>query len=158
MSKITQLKQNDEVIYPKTIFDAVLTSDGATLSSKYDYIRRNYTKRSELINDLDIDFNPSSKTLELSLGNLNLSSINTDNFAVSGILNSASFNDDILTLSFSSGDSVGIDLTEVLSAILTDYKTEVRELRQLHTVLSKEDYDELPEKDPDVFYYTYEED
>lgn len=158
MSKITQLKQNDEVIYPKTIFDAVLTSDGSTLSSKYDYIRRNYTKRSELINDLDIDFDPSTKSLELSLGNINLSTINTDNFAISGILDSASFNNDVLTLNFTSGDSVGIDLTEILSAILTDYKTEVRTLRQLHTVLSKTDYDELLEKDPNVFYYTYEED
>ena len=113
MSKITQLKQNDEVIYPKTIFDAVLTSDGSTLSSKYDYIRRNYTKRSELINDLDVDFDPSTKSLELSLGNINLSTINTDNFAISGILDSASFNNDILTLNFTSGDSVGIDLTDI---------------------------------------------
>lgn len=157
MAKISQLQKNNELIYPRTTFDAVLSSDGSTLTSKYEYIRSNYSKKSDLIQDLDIDFNPSNKRLELSLGDTILSTVNTDDFSISGILDSASFNNDILTLDFTSGESVNIDLTNILSSILTDYRDEVSALRNLHTVVSESEYNEILDKDPDVFYYVYEE-
>lgn len=157
MARISQLQKNNELIYPRTTFDAVLASDGSTLTSKYEYIRSNYSKKSDLIQDLDINFDPSNKTLELSLGETILSTINTDNFSISGILNSASFSNDILTLGFTSGESVNIDLTEILTSILTDYRDEVAALRNLHHVVSESEYNEILDKDPDVFYYVYEE-
>lgn len=157
MARISQLQKNNELIYPRTTFDAVLASDGSTLTSKYEYIRSNYSKKSDLIQDLDIDFNPSDKRLELSLGDTILSTINTDNFSISGVLNSASFNNDILTLGFTSGESVNIDLTEILTSILTDYRDEVTALRNLHHVVSESEYNEILNKDSDVFYYVYEE-
>lgn len=157
MAKISQLQKNNELIYPRTTFDAVLASDGNTLTSKYEYIRRNYSKKSDLIQDLDIDFNPSNKRIELSLGDTILSTVNTDSFSISGILDSASLDDDILTLGFTSGESVNIDLTEILTSILTDYRDEVSALRNLHTVVSESEYNEILDKDPDVFYYVYEE-
>ena len=157
MAKISQLQKNNELIYPRTTFDAVLASDGSTLTSKYEYIRSNYSKKSDLIQDLDIAFNPSNKRIELSLGDTTLSTVNTDNFSISGILNSASFDNDILTLGFTSGESVNIDLTEILTSILTDYRDEVSALRNLHHVISESGYNEILDKDPDVFYYVYEE-
>ena len=157
MAQIKQLINKGEIIYPKTVFNAVLYGDGTTLSERYNYIRDNYSRTSEIVNDLDIEFDPSDKTLKLSLGETLLSSISTDNFAVSGIIDSASYSNEVLTLHFSSGDTVGIDVSEIAESLLSEYKDEVSALRRLHTVMSNLDYDDLQTKDPDVFYYVYED-
>lgn len=109
------------------------------------------------IRGLDLSFNPNDSQLYLKSGNLTLSTVDVSNFSISGVLSAASFSNDILTLSFTSGESVNINLTNILSDILTDYTEEVQDLHDLHTVLSETQYELLAQKDPDKFYYIYED-
>lgn len=158
MAQIKQLINKGEIIYPNTVFNAVLYGDGTTLAERYEYIRDHYSRISDIVNNLDIQFDPSTRVLKLVLDNTLLSAINTDNFAVTGIIDSASYSNDILTLHFSSGDTVGIDVSEIAESLLSEYKDEVAALRRLHTVMSNADFDDLRTKDPNVFYYVYEDD
>ena len=89
-----------------------------------------------------------------------LSSVSTGNLAVSGIITSAQYNDTTseLTLNFDSGDSAVINLQEILGSILSNYKTEVSELKNLHVALSESQYETLRVKEENTYYYTYEDD
>lgn len=109
------------------------------------------------INGLSVQFNPSTSLLSLKSGNTILSSVDVSDFSITGFLNSASLNNDVLTLNFSSGDTVNLNIANVISEILTDYTDEVQELIELHTVLSEDAYELLAEKDPNKFYYIYED-
>ena len=75
------------------------------------------------------------------------------------MLSSAGYNSEtgVLTLSFTDGSPVSINLNEILSSILEDYTTEVKALRNLHVSLSESDYEALRVKDDNTFYYTYED-
>ena len=158
MAKLKQLLSKGELIYPTTVFSAVLYGDGTSLAERYEYIRENYSRLSDIINNLNLEYDPSTKRLNLILDNHLLSSINTDNFTVTGIIDSASYNNQILTIHFSSGDTVGIDVSEIAESLLSEYRDEVAALRRLHTVMSNLDYEDLSTKDPDIFYYIYEAD
>lgn len=160
MATIKQLIRRGERIYPLTSPDAVVFTNGQNITDKLNYIYQNYEQYQDLIDNLDITYNASTGTIDLSLGEVILSSINAGNFAVSGILTSASYNSSTgeMTLNFDSGDTAVIDLTDIVSSVLSDYTNEVADLRGLHTVLTEAEYEALREKDADVFYYTYEED
>ena len=149
--------KNNVVFFPVTHENGVVDDNGSTIGSKISYIHNNYEKTSDLTNDLRLQFNAGSSELKLLLGSTTLSTINTDNFSVGGVLSSASYNNGNLVLNFTSGDSVTIDLVSVLTSILSDYQAEVEALRNLHTSLSEEDYETLQNKDPNVYYYTYED-
>lgn len=160
MAKIKQLLERGSKIYPLTSSEAVVFSDGNNVADKLDYIYRNYERYQDLVDNLDISYNASSATLDLKLGQTTLSSIPAGNFAVSGILTSASYDSSTgeMTLNFDTGDSAVIDLNDVLESVLSDFANEVEALRNLHIVLTEEEYDTLVVKDNDTFYYTYEDD
>lgn len=160
MAKIKQLLERGSKIYPLTSSEAVVFSDGNNVADKLDYIYRNYERYQDLVDNLDISYNASSATLDLKLGQTTLSSIPAGNFAVSGILTSASYDSSTgeMTLNFDTGDSAVIDLNDVLESVLSDFANEVESLRNLHIVLTEEEYDTLVVKDNDTFYYTYEDD
>ena len=109
------------------------------------------------INGMSLQFAPSTSLLTLKSGNTTLSTIDVSDFSVTGLLTSASLSNDVLTLNFSSGDTVTLNIANIISEILTDYTDEVQDLRELHTVLSETEYDLLAEKDSDKFYYIYED-
>lgn len=160
MATIKQLIRRGERIYPLTSPDAVVFTNGQNITDKLNYIYQNYEQYQDLIDNLDITYNASTATLDLSLGGTLLSSVSTGNLAVSGIITSAQYNDTTseLTLNFDSGDSAVINLQEVLGSILSDYKTEVSELKNLHVALSESQYETLRVKEENTYYYTYEDD
>jgi len=159
MAKIKQLVQQGEKIYPLTSSEGVVFTGGQNLVDKLNYIYQNYETYSDLVNNLDIEYSVPNKQIILKLDNTTLSTINTDNFAISGILSSAGYDSTtgLLTLSFTDGSPVSINLNEILSSILEDYTTEVQALRDLHVTLSESDYEALRVKNNDTFYYTYED-
>jgi len=159
MAKIKQLLEKGNKIYPLTSSEAVIFSGGKDLNDKLEYIYQNYETYSDLINNLDIEYSVPNKQIILKLGENVLSTISSDNFAISGVLSSAGYNSEtgILTLSFTDGSPVSINLNEILSSILEDYTTEVKALRNLHVSLSESDYEALRVKDDNTFYYTYED-
>ncbi len=159
MAEIKQLKERGVKIYPLTISDALIFSDGTSANDKLSYIIQNYETYSDLVDNLDIEYSVSNKQIILKLGNVTLSTISTDNFAISGVLSSSGYNSQtgLLSLTFTDGTSVSIDLNEILQSVLEDYETEVQSLRNLHTALSESDYEALRVKDDDVYYYTYED-
>lgn len=160
MATIKQLIRRGERIYPLTSPDAVVFTNGQNITDKLNYIYQNYEQYQDLIDNLDITYNASTATLDLSLGQTLLSSVSTGNLAVSGIITSAQYNDTTseLTLNFDSGDSAVINLQEILGSILSDYKTEVSELKNLHVALSESQYETLRVKEENTYYYTYEDD
>ena len=109
------------------------------------------------IHNLSLEFSPSNSALLFKSDNSILSTVGVSDFSISGILNSALLSNDILTLNFSSGDNVTINLVDVLFDVLTEYKNRVQTLQNRHTALSETAYELLAEKDPDTFYYIYEE-
>ena len=159
MAKIKQLLERGDKIYPLTSSEAVVFTGGQSLVDKLQYIYQNYETYSDLINNLDIEYSVPNKQIILKLGENVLSTISSDNFAISGVLSSAGYNSEtgILTLSFTDGSPVSINLNEILSSILEDYTTEVKALRNLHVSLSESDYEALRVKDDNTFYYTYED-
>jgi len=159
MAKIKQLVQQGEKIYPLTSSEGVVFTGGQNLVDKLNYIYQNYETYSDLVNNLDIEYSVPNKQIILKLDNTTLSTINTDNFAISGILSSAGYDSTtgLLTLSFTDGSPVSIYLNEILSSIWEDYTTEVQALRDLHVTLSESDYEALRVKNNDTFYYTYED-
>ena len=76
------------------------------------------------------------------------------------MLNSAGYNANtgILSMSFTDGSNVNVDLNQIISSILQDYANEVQALRNLHVTLSESDYEALRVKNSNTFYYTYEDD
>lgn len=158
MAKIKQLLEKGNKIYPLTSSEAVIFSGGKDLNDKLEYIYQNYETYSDLVDNLDIEFSVPNKQIILKLDNVVLSTINTDNFAISGILSSAGYNSEtgILALTFTDGSPVNINLNEILGSILEAYTNEVRALRRLHVTLSEAEYETLRVKDSDTFYYTYE--
>jgi len=159
MAKIKQLLERGNKIYPLTSSEAVVFTGGQSLVDKLQYIYQNYETYSDLINNLDIEYSVPNKQIILKLGENVLSTISSDNFAISGVLSSAGYNSEtgVLTLSFTDGSPVSINLNEILSSILEDYTTEVKALRNLHVSLSESDYEALRVKDDNTFYYTYED-
>lgn len=158
MAKIKQLLEKGNKIYPLTSSEAVIFSGGKDLNDKLEYIYQNYETYSDLVDNLDIEFSVPNKQIILKLDNVVLSTINTDNFAISGILSSAGYNSEtgILALTFTDGSPVNINLNEILGSILEEYTNEVKALRRLHVTLSEAEYETLRVKDSDTFYYTYE--
>lgn len=159
MAKIKQLLERGLKIYPLTSSEAVIFDGGQSLVHKLNYIYQNYETYSDLVENLDIEYSVPNKQIILKLDDITLSTISTDNFAITGILSSAGYNSEtgILTLSFTDGSPVSINLNEILSSILEDYTNEVEALRNLHITLSESDYEALRVKDNDTFYYTYED-
>ena len=159
MAKIKQLIDHGERIYPLTSSSAIIFSGGQDLDDKLQYIYQNYETYSDLVENLDIEFSVPNKQIILRLDDVTLSTINTDNFAISGILNSAGYDSEtgILTLSFTDGTTVNINLNEILASVLEDFTNEVRSLRRLHVALSESAYETLRTKNSDTFYYTYED-
>lgn len=159
MAKIKQLLEKGNKIYPLTSSEAVVFTGGQSLVDKLQYIYQNYETYSDLINNLDIEYSVPNKQIILKLGENVLSTISSDNFAISGVLSSAGYDSTtgLLTLSFTDGSPVSINLNEILSSILEDYTTEVEALRNLHVSLSESDYEALRVKDNNTFYYTYED-
>lgn len=159
MPTIKQLKLNNNSFYPLTVGDAVILTGGSTVTDKLEYIRQNYETYQDLVDNLDIEFSVPNKQIILKLDNVVLSTINTDNFAISGVINLASYNSGtgVLSLSFTDGSNVNINLNEILSSILESYTEEVQALRKLHTSLSESAYEALREKNSNVYYYTYED-
>lgn len=160
MPTIKQLKLNNNSFYPLTIGDAVILTGGSTVTDRLEYIRQNYETYQDLVDNLDIEYSVSNKQIVLKLDDVVLSTINSDNFAISGVINLASYNSEtgILSLSFTDGSNVNINLNDVLASILESYTEEVQSLRELHTSLSESAYEALREKDSNVYYYTYEDD
>lgn len=160
MPTIKQLKLNNNSFYPLTIGDAVILTGGSTVADKLEYIRQNYETYQDLVDNLDIEYSVSNKQIVLKLDDVVLSTINSDNFAISGVINLASYNSEtgILSLSFTDGSNVNINLNEILASILESYAEEVQSLRELHTSLSESAYEALREKNSNVYYYTYEDD
>lgn len=107
--------------------------------------------------ELSLQFVPGDSTLLLKSGNNTLSTIDVSNFSINGVLNYASFNNEILTLGFTSGQTVSINMTDILSDVLTEYTDKVEELENKHITMSESAYDSLVHKDADSFYYIYEE-
>lgn len=159
MARIKQLLEKGNRIYPLTLSDAVVFSGGQDLNDKLQYIYNNYETYSDIVNNLDIEFSVSNKQILLKLDDVTLSTISTDNFAISGVLSNTGYNSStgILDLSFIDGSQVSINLNEILSSILESYANEVEALRNLHVTLSASDYETLRVKDNDTFYYTYED-
>jgi len=159
MAKIRQLIEKGQKIYPLTSPEAVIFSGGQSLVDKLNYIYQNYETYSDLVNNLDIEYSVPNKQIILKLDDVTLSTISTDNFAITGVLSSAGYNSEtgILTLSFTDGSPVNINLNEILSSVLESYTDEVEALRNLHVALSESDYEALREKNSDTFYYTYED-
>ncbi len=159
MAKIKQLLEKGNKIYPLTSSEAVIFSGGKDLNDKLEYIYQNYETYSDLVDNLDIEFSVPNKQIILKLDNVVLSTINTDNFAISGVLSDTGYNSStgILDLSFTDGSQVSINLNEILSSILENYANEVEALRNLHVTLSASDYETLRVKDNNTFYYTYED-
>lgn len=158
MATIKQLKERGNKIYPLTSSDAVIFPDGRSSSDKFSFITQNYETYQDLVDNLDIKFDVSNKQIKLVLDDEILSTISTDNFAISGVLSSSSYDEGILTLTFTSGDTVNINLEEIISSILQTYSDEVAALRNLHQVMTEQSYETLRVKDSDVFYYIYEDD
>lgn len=159
MPTIKQLKLNNNSFYPLTVGDAVILTGGSTATDKFEYIRQNYETYSDLVDNLDIEYSVSNKQIILKLDDVVLSTISSDNFAISGVINLASYNSGtgVLSLSFTDGSNVNINLNEILSSILESYTEEVQSLRELHTSLSESTYEALREKNSNVYYYTYED-
>jgi len=105
---------------------------------------------------LSLTFNSNTNTILLKRGSTTLSSLSTDDFSISGVLTSASYQNGILTMTFTSGDVVTLDLATLLANTIESYRQQVEELESLHTALSEEDYEALATKDPDKYYYIYE--
>ena len=160
MARIKQLLERGTRIYPLTSPDAVVFTGGQDLTDKLQYIYENYETYSDLVDNLTIEFSVPNKEIELKLDDVILSTISTDNFAISGVLDSAGYNANtgILSMSFTDGNSVNIDLNQIISSILQDYANEVQALRNLHVTLSESDYEALRVKNSNTFYYTYEDD
>lgn len=159
MAEIKQLKLNNISFYPVTVGNAVILTGGSTVTDKFEYIRQNYETYSDLVDNLNIEYSVPNKQIILKLDDVVLSTISSDNFAISGVLNLASYNSQtgILTLNFTDGSTVNINLNEILASILESYTEEVQSLRELHTSLSESAYEALREKDPNIYYYTYED-
>lgn len=159
MATIKQLKLNNIGFYPITVGDAVILTGGSTVTDKFEFIRQNYETYQDLVDNLDIEYSVPNKQIVLKLDDVVLSTISTDNFAISGVINLASYNSEtgILSLSFTDGSTANINLNEILESILESYTDEVRALRELHTSLSESAYEALREKDENVYYYTYED-
>lgn len=160
MPTIKQLKLNNNSFYPLTVGDAVILTGGSTVADKLEYIRQNYETYQDLVDNLDIEYSVPNKQIILKLDDVVLSTISSDNFAISGVINLASYNSEtgILSLSFTDGSNVNINLNEILASILESYTKEVQSLRELHTSLSESAYEALREKNSNVYYYTYEDD
>lgn len=160
MPTIKQLKLNNNSFYPLTVGDAVILTGGSTVTDRLEYIRQNYETYQDLVDNLDIEYSVSNKQIVLKLDDVVLSTIDSDNFAISGVINLASYNSEtgILSLSFTDGSNVNINLNDVLASILESYTEEVQSLRELHTSLSESAYEALREKNSNVYYYTYEDD
>ena len=159
MPTIKQLKLNNNSFYPLTVGDAVILTGGSTVTDKFEFIRQNYETYQDLVDNLDIEYSVPNKQIVLKLDDVVLSTISTDNFAISGIINLASYNSGtgVLSLSFTDGSTTNINLNEILESILESYTEEVRALRELHTSLSESAYEALREKNENVYYYTYED-
>lgn len=159
MATIKQLKLNNIGFYPITVGDAVILTGGSTVTDKFEFIRQNYETYQDLIDNLDIEYSVPNKQIVLKLDDVVLSTISTDNFAISGVINLASYDSEagVLSLSFTDGSTANINLNEILESILESYTDEVRALRELHTSLSESAYEALREKDENVYYYTYED-
>lgn len=160
MPTIKQLKLNNNSFYPLTVGDAVILTGGSTVADKLEYIRQNYETYQDLVDNLDIEYSVPNKQIILKLDDVVLSTISSDNFAISGVINLASYNSEtgVLSLSFTDGSNVNINLNEILASILESYTEEVQSLRELHTSLSESAYEALREKNSNVYYYTYEDD
>jgi len=160
MPTIKQLKLNNNSFYPLTTGDAVILTGGSTVTDRLEYIRQNYETYQDLVDNLDIEYSVPNKQIILKLDDVVLSTISSDNFAISGVINLAAYNSGtgILSLSFTDGSNVNINLNEILASILESYTEEVQALRELHTSLSESAYEALREKNSNVYYYTYEDD
>lgn len=109
------------------------------------------------IHNLNLEFDPSNSALLFKSGTTIISTVDVSDFSITGILSSASLNNDVLTLNFSSGEQISLNIANILSDVLTEYNDKIDTLQNRHVALSETAYELLAEKDPDTFYYIYEE-
>ena len=150
---IKYLKKNKTLqkYYPRTSGEAVTLEDGNNLEQELAL----YKKTEDLVNDLN--FTVSGNNLELRLGDTLVASLNKT--LLVNIVHSTQFNSETgdLSIVFSNGDVVEINLTNLVGDILEETQGQIEELQNQHVIMSEEQYETLEEIDPNKFYYLYED-